>query len=398
MIEIKEKSTCCGCSGCANACSKKCIEMTADEEGFSYPKVNKNECINCGLCEKVCPIINVLPDEPKEQWGYVVQSKDEKVLAESTSGGAFTAIAEYVIENGGIVFGAAFDEELNVIHTAVDNKNDLCKFRNSKYVQSDMGSCFRQAKKHLDEGRLVCFSGTPCQVEGLYHFLGKEYENLILVDVVCHAIPSPLVWKKYLEIQRKNLGDGITNIKFRDKAPYGYKYSMMSVYKHENQIYKNGVETDPMLRAFFSDICDRPSCYKCKFKKRYRVSDFTIWDCFEVDKFSKTLDNDKGVTRILIQNPKAYMLFSKIKRNLIFSEVSTNKLTENVYEMFNSVEENKKREIFFECLNNLSIENPFSKFFRPSIKTETEKILRRILVKLGIYVKIRKTMNVLKKI
>ena len=209
MIEIKDKKNCCGCSACYSICPKNCIEMKADREGFLYPKINKDLCINCGLCETVCPIINKVEEKVFEQEGYLVQNKDEKVREESTAGGAFTAIAKYVLEKKGIVFGVQYDENLNVVHSYVENEIDLKLYRNSKYVQSKIGKTFKQAKKFLDEDRWVCFSGTPCQIEGLKKYLKKDYNKLITVDVVCHAVPSPLVWEKYLEVQRKKYGNNI---------------------------------------------------------------------------------------------------------------------------------------------------------------------------------------------
>ena len=170
MITIKNKKDCCGCSACYSICPKSCIEMKADEEGFLYPNVNKDICINCGLCEKVCPIINKTSEKKTKQEGYLVQIKDEKIRAESTSGGAFTAIAKYVLDRKGVVFGVQYDKDLNVVHSYVENEADLKLYRNSKYVQSEIGDTFKQAKKFLDIGKWVCFSGTPCQIEGLKIF------------------------------------------------------------------------------------------------------------------------------------------------------------------------------------------------------------------------------------
>lgn len=167
MIEIKNKKNCCGCSACYSICPKNCIEMKADEEGFLYPNVNKDLCINCGLCEKVCPIINKAEEKVFEQEGYLVQNKDGKIRKESTSGGAFSAIAKYILDRKGVVFGVQYDENLNVGHSYVENESDLNLYRNSKYVQSKIGETFKQAKNFLDEDRWVCFSGTACQIEGL---------------------------------------------------------------------------------------------------------------------------------------------------------------------------------------------------------------------------------------
>lgn len=216
MIEIKRKEECCGCNACANICPHKCIKMREDEEGFLYPYVDKTVCVDCKLCEKVCPVINVAEDLPFEQKAFLVQNKNSDVRRESTSGGAFTPIAEYVISKNGIVYGAAYDNDFNVEHIGTNNIEEISKFRNSKYVQSNTKYTFKEVKKHIENGRLVCYSGTPCQIEGLKTFLGKDYPNLITVDVVCHAVSSPLIWRKYVQMQKRKYGDKINNIMFRE--------------------------------------------------------------------------------------------------------------------------------------------------------------------------------------
>jgi coenzyme F420-reducing hydrogenase beta subunit len=367
--------------------------MKEDEEGFLYPVISEKQCIKCNLCEQICPELNVFTDIPKKQRGYLVQIKDEAIRKESTSGGAFTGIAQYVLRNGGIVFGATYNADFQVVHTYIEKEEDLYLFRNSKYVQSKIGDVFSQIKVFLQHDRLVCFSGTPCQVEGLVHYLKKNYANLILVDVVCHAVPSPRVWNTYLAIQRNKYGNGITNICFRDKY-YGYKYSNMVIYNNHQVCYHLGIESDMMLRAFFSNICDRPSCYACSFKKRYRVSDFTLWDCFEPEEFSTVLDA-KGTTRVLIQTSKGEALFEQIKDSFTCVEIDADQLVQNSREMFFSVPMNPQREQFFKDLNNLKIEEFHKKYFRITSKIHLERFIRLISYKLGIYTKVKKIAKLL---
>jgi len=386
LIKIVDKVECCGCGSCANACPSRCVKMKEDEEGFLYPIVDDfDKCIRCNICSKVCPVKNLKKEEPFVQKGYLVQHCDEQIRKESTAGGAFTAIAQYVIECGGIVFGAAYDDQLQVVHMAAEDIESLKKFRNSKYVQSNTKYTYREAEQYLKEGRLVCYSGTPCQIEGLKAYLRREYDNLITVDVVCHAVPSPLIWNKYLEMQKEKLGKKIANIRFRDKY-YGYKYSAMVITGENNQeLYARGVDSDQMLRAFFSNICDRPSCYNCSFKKRYRVSDFTIWDCFTVYNFSKELDDDKGTTRVLIHSSKGQEVFEKIKSRLRYLEVSPGKLTDGVKEMFQSVDMNPKRQQFFSDAKTKSGKELFEEYFPCSMKVVAERFIRVFCAKTGIY-------------
>ena len=386
MITIKNKKDCCGCAACYSICPKSCIEMKPDEEGFLYPNVNKDICINCGLCEKICPITNKVEEKEVPQEGYLVQIKDERIRAESTSGGAFTAIAKYVLDRKGVVFGVQYDKDLNVVHSYVENEADLKLYRNSKYVQSKIGDTFKQAKKFLDEGRWVCFSGTPCQIEGLKKYLKKDYIKLITVDIVCHAVPSPLVWQKYLEFQRSKYGNDIKNILFRDKKYYGYKYSQMTIQNSKGEdIVHSGVESDIMLRAFFSDICDRPSCYECVFKKRYRVSDFTIWDCFITGLIAKDFDDDKGTTRVLIQSQKAKDIFNEIKAEFKYKDIGADLLTKNVHEMFHSVKVNKIRNVFMKDAAQLNTKVLFEKYLKETWKIKIKRNIRKILNITGMY-------------
>ena len=389
MIEIKEKSQCCGCTACSSICPKKAIIMKQDEEGFIYPVIDKSKCVNCGLCDKVCPVKNI-KKEKFEQKAYIVNNKNEEIRRDSTSGGAFTPIAEYVLNRGGVVFGATFDINYKVVHAYVDSKEKLTIFRGSKYVQSFLGDTFKQVKDFLNKSVMVCFSGTPCQIEGLKNFLQKDYENLITVDVMCHAVPSPLVWKKYLNYEMSKLkGTKIEKVLFRDKSKYGYKYSTMTI-KTDKDEYSRGVESDPYLRAFFGDLSDRPSCYDCKFKKQCHASDFTIWDCFVVDNFDKNLDDDKGTSRILINTEKGKKIFEEIKKNFNFTEVETQSLVKNVKEMLHSVETNEKRTQFFKELNKMNESDFFRKWFPDTIKVKIERTVRVTMAKTGVYKCIKK--------
>lgn len=394
MIEIHEKSHCCGCSACANACPVGCISMKADEEGFLYPQIDSHACIECDRCEKVCPCLNPIDETRVKQSAYLIQHKNETVRKESTAGGAFSAIGSYILQQNGVVFGAAYDKEFQVHHTYVETEPELSIFRNSKYVQSKMGNSFKIAKHFLDEGRLVCFSGTPCQIEGLNKYLGREHENLILVDVVCHGIPSPLVWKKYLEFQRVNETKP-DNIRFRDKY-YGYKYSTMSHVRQKKIIYHAGAQKDSMLRAFFSDICDRPACYNCLFKKRYRVSDITLWDCFSVYSFDKKMDDDKGTTRVLCHTQKGTDIIDSIKGAVNCIKVDSDKLVYGVNEMTQSVEVNKKRDKFFEDAQRMSGETLFQTYFPVTTTIRIKTLIRKILLITGMYGFMKKCLNIIK--
>lgn len=359
--------------------------MEADEEGFVYPRI-KEHCINCGKCRKVCPVLEREKESVCVQHGFAVQNRDVKILRESTSGGAFTAIAEYVLENGGIVYGVSLDGELTARHISVENRDELCKFRGSKYIQSEIGRTFLEAREELEAGRLVCFSGTPCQIEGLLRFLGKKYDNLITVDVVCHAVPSPLAFQKYIEFRQGKLGkEKISEVRFRDKY-FGYRYSNLSILNREGKIiYHNGIDTDEWLRTFFSEICNRPSCYSCAFKKRYRVSDFTLWDCFDVHRVMPEADNNRGVTKVLIHSEAGYRHFQKFCRKLYYKSIDPDALVEGAYEMIGSVKRNGNRDAFFRDMALLTGKELYEKYFPIGFSTKFEKVVRLMAMKLGIY-------------
>ena len=385
MIDIKDKKDCCGCWACKNVCPVQCITMPEDEEGFRYPTVDKDKCINCHLCEKVCPIINKKEEPAKPQKAYVVQNKDPQVLRESTSGGAFSAIAKAVIRKGGIVFGAGFDTKGVVRHQAVEKEEDLRIFRNSKYVQSLVGDTYKQVKDSLKQGRLVLFSGTPCQLEGLIFYLReKHYDNLLLIDVVCRAVPSPLVLRKYEEMQQKKMNSEIDDIKFRDKY-HGYKYSSLSIRTKDKQEYHEGIDTDPYLRAFFAASSIRPSCTQCKFRSRYRRTDMTLWDCFTIEHFSKELDNDKGATRILVHTQRGADLLNSLVDDLKIVEVNPEDAVDGVKEMLTSPQRNVNCKAFFQDIHILEPEAFFTKYYPNTLRHRLEKQARLLSNKLGIY-------------
>lgn len=392
MINLS-KIQCVGCTACASICTKSVIEMQKNDEGFLYPYIkNQDNCIECKRCETVCPVYNYKQEEEVEQYGLIAQITDELIRKESASGGMFSAIALSILDEGGIVYGAAYNDNFEVCHVGISSKDDLWRLRNSKYVQSNLVGVFKEVKAYLLDGRQVCFSGTPCQIEGLQHYLGRDYENLLLVDVVCHGVSSPLIWEKYLETIKKY---NPKNIYFRWKH-YGYKYSTMSIFNATNQeIYYAGVESDKMLRAYFTNNCARETCYDCVFKKRYRISDFTIWDYFQPGIFNKEFDDDKGTTGVLVHSRKGQHRLKKIcDAGLIrFQEVLPNDLVFGNNEMVASVKKGSCRESLLKDANRMSGEQLFNKYFPETWKTKTKKTVRLMLVRLGIYGALKRTVN-----
>lgn len=328
MIEIKDKRDCCGCAACVQICPKGCISLVEDREGFLYPHVDRNSCIGCGLCERVCPFINT--GEAREPLRcYAAKNRDERIRMESSSGGVFTLLAESIIDEGGVVFGARFDDKWEVVHDFTERKAGLAAFMGSKYVQSRIGNTFRQAESFLKEGRKVLFSGTPCQIKGLKLYLRKDYDNLLAVDFICHGVPSPGVWRQYLDEtfrkpdRREGRGKNtvlsspkampvITGISFRDKQLGWKKFSFVVRGKSAGQADKNSVLLSDMhqnnvyMKAFLSDLILRPSCYGCRAKGGSSGSDITIADFWGIQNIMPDFDDDKGVSLVLVNKKEIF--------------------------------------------------------------------------------------------
>lgn len=326
MIKITDKHKCCGCTACVSVCPKKCISLSEDTEGFLYPVVDSVKCIDCGFCELVCPVLHPV-NNGIEPLVYAAINNDESVRLQSSSGGIFTLIAELVLDRGGVVFGACFDQNWNVVHDYTETKEGLARFRGSKYVQSHVGNSFTQVKSFLDSGREVLFSGTPCQVAGLKNYLRKPYSNLLTVDLVCHGVPSPEVWKKYLQetvsraygIKKKkvvNFGDYISDISFRAKDK-GWKKFNIKIIFHNGKVEMMPFFENPYMNAFLSDLSLRPSCYACPTKLHYVQSDITLADFWGVNEIKPDIDDDKGCGLILISCKENFDFLCKMDCKLL---------------------------------------------------------------------------------
>ena len=322
MIRIDEKGACAGCFACAASCPKSCISMQPDEEGFLYPSVDGEKCINCGLCERVCPVMKnkEKADEPFAGKAYGAYARDEAIREKSSSGGLFTLLATAVLRRGGVVFGASFDEKMKLSHRAIESEEELSLLRGSKYLQSEIGDSYQKAKAFLSEGRPVYFSGTPCQIAGLRSYLGKEYEGLITQDLVCHGVPSPFVFRQYLAYKGKER-EGVTGLSFRDKREGWRRYGYALSYGDGGEGF-SVASHDEMGKLFQKDLCLRPSCYACAFKGASRESDITLADFWGVEKVAPTLDDGKGTSLCILHTEKGKNLFEAVREKTVCEAVS----------------------------------------------------------------------------
>ena len=315
MIKISKKEDCCGCTACASICPHDAITMVPDALGFLYPQVDMNKCVDCGLCERVCSFndnydTSLNLDKPL---AYGARHKNMKEVETSRSGAAFIALSDYILEHGGVVYGAGYADHFRVVHKRATTKEERDEFKGSKYVQSDMNSIFRQVKKDLRNGLTVLFSGTPCQTSGLNSYIGKKLrENLYLVDIVCHGVPGPYLWRDYLNYLEKIQGSPIVWVNFRDKQKYGWRAHL------ESFIFKNGGGGKMSFTyLFYKHIMFRQSCGKCHFCNTRRPSDITIADFWGWEKTDPEINkDDKGLSLVLVNTEKGKFLFDAVKESM----------------------------------------------------------------------------------
>lgn len=377
MIQITNKIDCCGCSACAMKCPKRCITMQADSEGFLYPVVNEADCIDCGLCEKVCHELH--PYEQRKPLNvYAAINKDEDIRLKSSSGGIFYLLAEKTISEGGVVFGARFDEDWQVVIDYAETMEGIKPFMGSKYVQARTATAFKDAEAFLKQGRKVLFSGSPCQIAGLHHYLRKEYDNLTTVDFVCHGVPSPKVWQRYLEEVVTSGKRAINDVKFRNKSNGWKKFNFVLSYNQKEKTHSlcSWHQQNHYMRAFLSDMILRPSCHECRAKQGSSHSDITIADFWGIHIEIPEMYDDKGTGLVLVNTDKGCQA-------LDWSKVTKKESSIEVASKYNGglssiTKPHPKRSDFFAALDaSPSVIDLIDKSLRPSFKIRIRMSLRR---------------------
>lgn len=380
MIEVKDKSECCGCTACESVCSKQAIIMNVDSEGFKYPTVKTDLCVDCGLCNKVCPIEYREKKQENSHYKELLAlrntNNDEYMM--SSSGGFVSIISDYVLKKEGVVFGVTYNDNMEVIHTYAENYEDCCKFRGSKYVQSNIDGIYRKVKEFLHSKRLVLFTGTPCQVEGLKLYLRKPYENLITVDLICHAVPSPLIFKEYISYIAKLAGEKVVDIKMRYKGGRGWGHKFSYLY-----VFESGrTEIDwPLIRdwgrLYFRNVITRPSCHKCKYCNFDRPGDFSVADYWDDNNLRPDIYSKDGTSLVIVNSEQALCIKEYLTDKFVAWNLTEDEAMQPCLQAPTPCNEKVKNE-YWDYYYNHGFEKYYKRFFTDSFYIKRKMVLSNV--------------------
>ena len=384
MIELTRKQDCCGCSACMSVCPRHCITMHEDREGFLYPVTDTDACINCNACNKVCPVIKQREKESSlyssATKAYASAVNDEDVLLNSSSGGLFTAIATTVINDGGIVYGAAWvDGEIH--HIAVETVEGLAKLRGSKYVQSSLDGSLVAIQDYLKAGRKVLFSGTPCQIAGLRAFLRKDYDSLLNVEVACHGAPSPKVLRKYMQVLREQYGDDV-QLNFRSK-PEGWKKYRITAFTRRKHHFYEGQKENLYMKGFIRELYSRPICHECPFKAGASGADITLADFWGVENVLPDFPSYNGASLVLTHTMEAERIVHGLQ-GVITKEVELEKAIRQNGALLHSEEPHPERTYFFKHIDKKTFVELMNECLELRRITRLKLTLKAYLRKIGI--------------
>lgn len=396
-IHITNPADCTGCRACEQLCPQRCIRISPDQEGFLSPVVDEAACIGCGLCVQRCPQNKdfVRTGALNEPMVYAAKLKDSDVLMKSSSGGMFSAFANYVLANGGVVYGAVFDDNMAVKHASATTLQELAAMRGSKYVQSDTGHTYAKAKAQLEAGKTVLYTGCPCQIAGLRSYLGKSYDNLITADLICHGVPSPKLFKKYIDWLGKKYKGKVVSYEFRNKGKHGWGgYGLrLEVSAPNRRVVK---ALNPLLDPYmcgFSNSTFRHSCYSCKYTTSNRVGDITIADYWGVRKFHPEFDSTSGVSLLLISTRLGVKAFEQVANQVsVLPSTIKNASYENIH-LYKSTPKPPIRDVIYTKLDTLPFDAYAKEYLSPpmvqvfkirlksavphSVKVAIKKLLKR---------------------
>lgn len=379
-IEISSPSQCCGCSACVQKCPKKAICMKFDAEGFMYPQIDDNLCIDCGACVKVCHLTqeNINFNNLIEPLSYCAYNTNDAILKDSSSGGVFWLLVEHVIGKQGVVYGAVADG-FNVYHKRGVTLDECTLFRKSKYLQSDTKNTYIEAKRDLQEGKIVLYSGTPCQIAGLYSFLSKQYDNLLTCEVVCHGVPSLTAFNKWLEdLTKEHNGIKPVSMVWRDKTN-GWGPNHVTYKFEDGSIYSAPSQQSLYQKGFLDNLYLRPSCYECHYARLPRIADITLADCWGYSGKLVEPNKNKGLSMVIVSTVKGKEALKSISNNLVIEHISLDYIKQLSRHVWLHPEYNPKRPLFFKYLSTHSFSKSARKFlYQSRIKTLLLRIKNKI--------------------
>lgn len=394
MKVYDEKKNCCGCTACMNICPKNAITMKEDEEGFLYPEIDKEKCVKCGLCRKICAFQNgsQMDEMLQEANVYATKNKFDEVRIKSSSGGMFVTISDYVLKNNGVIYGVAFDENFKAKHIRAENENDRNRCIGSKYSQSSLDDIFKIVKQDLKDGKIVLFTGTPCQVAGLNNFLNNvDKSNLILVDILCHGTPSPKVFREYIKYIEKRRNKKIKEYYHRSKD-LGWQHYEKIVYDDNEEEIKTFL-SEGWKNIFYSHYPLRESCYNCKYTNTKRISDITIADFWGIEKFAPEFVDEKGVSLVILNTKKGVEIFENIKEDIVYMERSMDEATEKNPNLLKPTDRPNDREQFWKKYEENGIEDILKKYGRYNTKCIIKGYIKVMLNKMGLLPLLKKVIR-----
>lgn len=370
---------CVGCRSCEQICPKQAIAFKENSEGFLYPYVQSNKCVDCSLCMKRCPIAenrNNRTNVPISVFAF--RDKDDEQIMESASGGVGVLAAQVILQNGGIAYGAAYDNDLRVKHICIDSLTELHKLQSSKYVQSDTNNCYKRIREDLEGGKLVLFSGTPCQVAGLKIFLSKEYSNLYTIDLICHGVPSPKLFQKYLEWKNQQMKGKIISYNFRSKARRGWGTQYLLKIKTKTKTKTKILALDKYGKHFMAGDCYREGCYQCPYANVHRVGDLTIGDFWGIGKSHPEFHSEKGVSSVFVNTEQGQKLFGMIKGYAFVLPATLEEAMIKQGNLINPTQRPKERDSFYHDIENDDFVEQLKVGLQP--KTRVKALLPRKFV------------------
>ncbi len=372
MIDKVKFETCTLCKACSNACPVDAISFKNEYLDFEYPLINYDKCIMCNKCENVCTALS-MHESKSIKVAYAAKNKDETVRLNSTSGGMFIELAKYVLKSNGYVCGAIFDDDFSVKHIVSNSFAEVEKMSGSKYSQSDVGTVYREIKDLLNSGKLVLFTGSPCQTEGLILFLGKEYENLISVDFICHGITSRKLLKAYVSLKSKHFKSNITDIHFRSKD-LGWHNSSVKFEFENGKTYREPITIDYYYsELFLSNILLKECCYKCPSRNFKSKSDITLGDFWGAEVELPNYDDNKGISAVIINTPKGQKIFSEIENSIQKERVNIDTIVNYNKSILYSPNPSSKRKEFYLSSNTIGYEETLKKYYKKTMKNRLKK-------------------------